>query len=95
MTKTLPLSEVKVKLSAIVAGIVRRSDEIIITRNGKPVAVLMSAEEYDSWRETQEIKRDPDLMRQIRESEAEYKRGEYKTYTTKEELDELFGGKKK
>lgn len=94
MTKTLPLSEVKAKLSVLIAGIVKRSDEIIITRNGKPVAVLMSPDEYDSWRETQEIKRDPDLMKQIRESEAAYKRGDYKTYTTKEELDELFWGKK-
>ncbi len=93
MIKTLPLSEVKVKLSAIIAGIVRRSDEVIITRNGKPAAVLISTEEYDSWRETQEIKRDPDLMRQIRESEAAYARGDYKTYRTKEELDELFWGK--
>ena len=62
MTKTLPLSEVKIKLSAIIAGVVRRSDEVIITRNGKPAAVLISADEYDSWRETQEIKRDPELM---------------------------------
>ncbi|OGX11722.1 MAG: hypothetical protein A2351_01750 [Omnitrophica bacterium RIFOXYB12_FULL_50_7] len=91
MTKTLPLSEVKVKLSAIIAGVVRRSDEIIITRNGKPAAVLISAEEYDSWRETQEIKRDPDLMKQIRESAEEYKKGNYKEYKTKKELDELFG----
>ncbi len=94
MTKTLPLSEVKIKLSAIVDGIVRRSDEIIITRNGRPAAVLMSADDYYSWRETQEIKRDPDLMRQIRESEAAYKRGDFKTYTTKEDLDELFWAKK-
>ena len=91
MTKTLPLSEVKVKLSAIIAGVVRRSDEIIITRNGKPAAVIISADEYDSRRETQEIKRDPDLMKQIRESEEEYKRGDYKEYKTKKELDELFG----
>ena len=88
MTKTLPLSEVKAKLSVLIAGIVKRADEIIITRNGKPVAVLMSPDEYDSWRETQEIKRDPDLMRQIRESEAAYKRGDYKTYTH-EELKKL------
>jgi prevent-host-death family protein len=90
MTKTLPLSEVKAKLSFLVAGIVKRADEIIITRNGKPVAVLMSADEYDSWRETQEIRRDPDLMKQIRESEEAYKRGDYKTYTMSE-LKKLFG----
>ena len=89
MTKTLPLSEVKVKLSAIIAGVVRRSDEVIITRNGKPAAVLISADEYDSWRETQEIKRDPDLMEQIRQSEEDYRKGNYKTYNTKE-LKKLF-----
>ncbi|MFH0984156.1 MAG: type II toxin-antitoxin system Phd/YefM family antitoxin [Candidatus Omnitrophota bacterium] len=92
MTKTLPLSEVKVKLSAIVAGIVRRSDEVIITRNGKPAAVLISADEYDSWKETQEIKRDPDLMRQIRESEEAYRKGDFKEYAS-QDLDELFGGR--
>ena len=90
MTRTLPLSEVKIKLSAIIAGVVRRADEVIITRNGKPAAVLISADEYDSWKETQEIKRDPDLMRQIRENMEEYKKGRFKQYSP-EELDELFG----
>ena len=90
VTKTLSLSEVKIKLSAIIAGVVRRSDEVIITRNGKPAAVLISADEYDSWRETQEIKRNPDLMKQIRESEEAYRKGDFKEYTGKE-LDELFG----
>jgi prevent-host-death family protein len=87
MTKILPLSEVKIKLSAIVDGVVRRSDEVIITRNGKPAAVLISADEYDSWRETQEIKRDPDLMRQIRESIKAFEKGAVKEC----DLDELFG----
>ena len=90
MNYTLPLSEVKSKLSSIIAKLVRRSDEVIITKNGKPAAVLISAEEYESWRETQEIKRDPELMAQIRKIEADYVAGKYKTYTAKE-LDELFG----
>ncbi len=87
MTKTLPLSEVKLKLSAIVDGIVRRSDEVIITRNGRPAAVLMSADEYYGWRETQEIKRDPELMKQIRASIKAFENGEVKEC----DLDELFG----
>ena len=90
MNYTLPLSEVKSKLSSIIAKLVRRSDEVIITRNGKPAAVLISADEYDGWRETQEIKRDPELMAQIRESMEDYKAGKFKSYTP-EELDELFG----
>ena len=89
MTKTLPLSEVKIKLSAIIAGIVRRSDEVIITRNGKPAAVLISADEYDSWRETQEIKRDPELMKEIQKGMDDLNAGRVREV----DLDELFGAK--
>lgn len=55
MTQTLPLSMAKIKLSQLVQDVLRRDDEILITRNGKPAAVLLSAEEYASWKETQEI----------------------------------------
>ena len=90
MHYTLPLSEVKAKLSSIIAKVVRRDDEVIITRNGKPAAVIISAEEYEGWRETQEIKRDPEMMAQIKRSQADFAAGRFKTYTAKE-LDELFG----
>ena len=90
MTRTLPLSEVKIKLSQLVAEVIRREDEIIITRNGKPAAVLMSAEEYESWRETQEIKKDPELMREIREGLKQFEKGQVKRYDYNH-LDELFG----
>ncbi len=89
MTKTLPLSEVKIKLSAIIAGVVRRSDEVIITRNGKPAAVLISADEYDSWRETQEIKRDPELMKEIQKGMDDLNTGRVREV----DLNELFGEK--
>ena len=88
MTRTLPLSEAKIHLSKLVSDVVRREDEIIITRNGKPVAVLMSAEEYESWKETQEIKQDPELMREIREGLAALEKGRKKHYAN---LEELFG----
>lgn len=68
MTKTMPLSEVKTHLSQLVANVARREDEVVITRNGRPAAVLVSADEYESWKETEEIKRDKDLMRQIRKA---------------------------
>ena len=88
MTRTLPLSEAKIHLSKLVSDVVRREDEIIITRNGKPVAVLMSAEEYESWKETQEIKQDPELMHEIREGLAALEKGRKKHYAN---LEELFG----
>lgn len=92
MTRTLPLSEVKIKLSELVENIVRRDDEIVITRNGKPVAVIMSSDEYDGWKETQEIKSNPELMREVKKSIKAFERGDFKTFRT---LDELFGPEKK
>jgi prevent-host-death family protein len=53
--KTMPLSEVKTKLSELVNAVERRDEVVSITRNGKPVAMIVSKEEYESWRETMEL----------------------------------------
>lgn len=86
MTKTLPISEVKAKLPSLVKGVADRDDEIVITRNGRPAAILLSVDEYEGFRETLEILSDPKLMAQLRRSEAYFRRGG-KGYT----LDEVFG----
>ena len=86
MTQTLPLSVVKIKLSQLVNDVLRRADEILITRNGKPAAVLLSAEEYAGWKETQEIKANPALMREIRDGLKAIQRGHGKKYTSVNEL---------
>ena len=43
--KTLPLSEVKAKLSRLIDDVTSRDEEVVITRNGVPAAVLVSADE--------------------------------------------------
>jgi antitoxin YefM len=63
----LPLSEVKAKLSALVDVVERRDESITITRNGKPVAMIVSKDEYDGWHETAQILRDPEFLREIRD----------------------------
>lgn len=83
--KTLPLSEVKSKLSELVNAVERRDEVVTITRNGKPVAIIVSENEYEGWRETVEIMRDEKLMREIRRGIQSLKRTK-KRYT----LDELF-----
>ncbi|OGA96492.1 MAG: prevent-host-death protein, partial [Betaproteobacteria bacterium RIFCSPLOWO2_12_FULL_66_14] len=64
--KTLSLSEAKAKLSGLVEEVERRDEEVMITRNGRPAAVLVSPEEYESWKETRAIRADRDFMREIR-----------------------------
>jgi len=85
--KTLSLSEVKAKLSGLIEDVERRDEEIVITRNGRPAAVLVSTDEYESWKETREIMADKAFMREIRAGLRAAKRGELRRYT----LDELFG----
>ncbi|MGE5307015.1 MAG: type II toxin-antitoxin system Phd/YefM family antitoxin [Alphaproteobacteria bacterium] len=42
MSKTMPISEVKTVLPELVSGVEDRDDEIVVTRNGKPAAVLVN-----------------------------------------------------
>ncbi|HLC20926.1 MAG TPA: type II toxin-antitoxin system Phd/YefM family antitoxin [Candidatus Methylomirabilis sp.] len=64
--KTLPLSEVKMKLSQLIEEIVSQDEQVTITRHGKPAAVLISPDEFDSWHETVTIRSDAQLMKEIR-----------------------------
>jgi antitoxin YefM len=58
--KMLSLSEVKIRLSEIVDDIERQDEAVTVTRKGKPVAVIVSKDEYDGWHETIAILSDPD-----------------------------------
>ena len=49
---TVPLSEAKDRLSALVEQAERTHDIVTITRHGKPAAVLMSVDDLESLHET-------------------------------------------
>jgi len=83
--KTLSLSEVKMKFSQIVEEVSSVNETVVVTKNGKPTAVIVSSDEYESWRETSKILSDQDLMEEIRKGIEELKQ-KSKLYT----LDELF-----
>jgi antitoxin YefM len=87
MTKIFPLSEVKIKLSKLIQNIIRNDDEIVITLNGKPAAVLMNVEEFESWKETCEIMSDPDFFSDIKKGVEDIKSGKFKSYKS---VDALF-----
>ncbi len=75
MSKTLPISEVKAKLPEIITGVEEREEEVVVTRKGKPAAVLVNYSEYERLKETLDVLSDPDLMQQLRKSQAFYKKG--------------------
>ena len=84
--KTLPLSEVKANLSGLVEDVERRDEEVVITKNGRPAAVLVSPDEYESWKETLAVRSDKNLMREIKTGLTALKARKAKLYT----LEELF-----
>jgi antitoxin YefM len=76
MSETLPLSSVKAHLSELVDRVEDQHDRVVVTRNGKPAAVLVSPEDLESLEETLAILSDPVAMEQVRESEQALAAGE-------------------
>jgi antitoxin YefM len=75
MSRTLPISEVKARLPELVTGVEEREEEIVVTRKGKPAAVLVNYGEYERLKETLDVLSDADLMKQIRRSRRFYAAG--------------------
>jgi prevent-host-death family protein len=84
--KTLSLSEAKMKLSSLVETVRNTDEEIVITKNGSPAAVLISSDEFESWKETITIRSDSSLMAEIQKGLNELKDKKARLYS----LDELF-----
>ncbi len=84
--RTVPLSEAKSHFSRIVDEVAERDERVTITRNGRAAAIMVSPEEYDSWRATIDILSDPTLMAQIERSRRTMSRAG--TYTIEELFDE-------
>ncbi len=84
--KTLSLSEAKMKLSGLVKEVLSTDEEVIITKNGSPAAVLISPDEYESLKETIAIRSDSLLMNEIKKGLKALKNKKSRLYT----LEELF-----
>ena len=46
MAKTSSLSEVKTRLPELIVGVQDREEEVVVTKNGRPAAVLINVREY-------------------------------------------------
>lgn len=84
--KILSLSEAKMKLSALVESVRESEEEVVITKNGVPAAVLVSPDEFESWRETLTLRFDPELLGEVRSGLSALEQGGANLYT----LEELF-----
>ena len=85
MTKTIPVSEARQSLPELITRMRRLMERVIITRKGKPEAVLMGIDEYESWIETLELMSSAKTMTAIREGLSDLKAGKSRSF------EEVFG----
>jgi prevent-host-death family protein len=68
MSDVVPFTEAKAHLSELVDRVAREHDRVTVTKNGRPVAVLISPEDLEGLEETVEILQDEELMKGLRRS---------------------------
>lgn len=71
LSEFMALADVKSRLSEVVDEVSRESSHIVITRHGKPAAVVISIDEYEAMVETLEILSDASLVEEIFRSRLE------------------------
>jgi antitoxin YefM len=55
VTKTIPVREFRSNLAELLSDVADRRDHVVVTRNGRPAAVLVPIDEYQALEETAEI----------------------------------------
>jgi prevent-host-death family protein len=75
MTITVPLTELRPKLPKIMDRISKYFDRCVVTRHGKPEAVIISEEDYESLLETLDILSDQKLMKDIKRAQVDLRKG--------------------
>lgn len=75
MSETLPLADIKAHLSEIVDRVERHHERIVLTRNGRPAAILVSPEDLEALEDTLELLADPRARAEIERARQEIARG--------------------
>ncbi len=75
MTTTGPITETRENLSEILDEVVTTGQEYVITKHGRPVAVLLSFDEYEALVETLNVLSDDDTMAALAEADADVAEG--------------------
>ena len=79
MIKPISIRELRPNISKVIKDIHDKFYRYIISRHGKPEAIMMSIDDYESLLETLEIQSDKDLMKKIKKAEVEIAKGKVKS----------------
>lgn len=73
---TEPLRDVRSNFSDVVDRVHKHHERITVTKNGRPVAVVLSPDDLASLEETLDVLSDPEALADIREADAARTRGD-------------------
>src|SRR5881409_2649186 len=76
VAKMVPVREFRSNLSRLLSDVADRRDHVLVTRNGKPAAVLVPIDEYEALEESAEILSDSATLSAIEAGLAELARGD-------------------
>lgn len=86
-TTTISITEARKRLFQIAKEVQISGRSYTLTEKGKPKVIIISFEEYDNLKETIEVLTEfPNLKKDVEETEKAIKTGEYKNWTTLEDL---------
>ena len=75
MARIIPFTEARARLTELLDDVEARHEHVVITRNGRPAAVVVSTEEWEALEETLEVLQDEETVAALRESEEDVKAG--------------------
>jgi antitoxin YefM len=75
LSEHLSLADVKNRLSEVVDKLEREHGRVVVTKHGRPAAVMLNVDDLESLEETLEILSNPRLRDAIREGEADVAAG--------------------
>jgi antitoxin YefM len=73
---TQSLRDVRDHLSEVIDRVEQQHDRVVVTRNGRPAAVILSPDDLAQLEETIDVLGDSEALADIREADAAYARGD-------------------
>ncbi len=87
MSEHLPLADVKNRLSEVIERLEREHGRVVITKHGRPAAVVLSIDDLESLEETLDVMGNASLLAEIGESLAAVAAGQTKVLTQDEAIE--------
>lgn len=89
---TISISEARKKIFDLAEKVQKPGVYYTFTEKGRPKAVMMGVEEFESWVETLEVMKDfPNLEKDVKAADRAVKTGEYKKWATLDDVMAKYG----